>query len=429
MNIAVLGMWHLGTVTAGCLADKGYNVFGYDQNADMVAMLLNGNLPVNEPGLSELIETGIKSGLLSFTSDPATITECDIIWAAYDTPVDEQDGAAVYFVLNSLEALFPYLKDGQLIIISSQLPVGTTSQIETQLREKRPGISVSFAYVPENLRLGNAIDVFKHPDRIVVGVRAERDKTLIARLLHPFSDNIIWMSVESAEMTKHAINAFLATSVAFINELSGICEYYGADASEVEKGIKSDHRIGRHAYLRPGPAFAGGTLARDLKYIIRFGHEKKLLTPLFSGVAESNELHKKWSRRKLKEALKTFKGKRVAVLGLTYKPGTDTLRRSEAVETAKWLSDRGTEVVAYDPAIKTLPGSLENIINLGDSPREILKGAHAVLLETPWPEFNKLKVGDFAFLMDPRAVIDSGGFLSDNLKNQPGIIYVTIGGM
>jgi len=168
MNIAVLGMWHLGTVTAGCLADKGYNVIGYDQNTDMVAMLLNGNLPVNEPGLSELIETGIKSGLLSFTSDPATITECDIIWAAYDTPVDERDRADVNFVLNSLEALFPYLKDGQMIIISSQLPVGTTSQMETRLREKRPEISIFFAYVPENLRLGNAIDVFKHPDRIVL---------------------------------------------------------------------------------------------------------------------------------------------------------------------------------------------------------------------------------------------------------------------
>ena len=428
MSIAVLGMWHLGTVTAGCLANKGYSVIGYDQNADTVAMLESRNLPVNEPGLSELIETGMKSKLLSFTSDPSAITECDIIWAAYDTPVDEQDRADVNFVLSSLEAIFPYLKEGALIIISSQLPVGTTSRLETRLREKRPGISVSFAYVPENLRLGKAIEVFNHPDRIVVGVRAERDKTLIAGLLQPFSDNIIWMSVESAEMTKHAINAFLATSVAFINELSGVCEHYGADVSEVEKGLKSDHRIGRHAYLRPGPAFAGGTLARDLKYLISFGRERELPTPLFLGVAESNELHKKWTRRKLEEALKTFKGKRVAVLGLTYKPGTDTLRRSEAVETARWLSERGAEVVAYDPAVKSLPGTLEKIIRLCDGPCEILKGAHAVLLKTPWPEFKKLKAEDFAFLTDPRAVIDPGGFMSDNLKNQPGIVYVTIGG-
>ena len=428
MNIAVAGLWHLGTVTAGCLANVGYNVVGYDQNVDTVLMLQQGSLPVNEPGLSELIETGMKSKLLSFTSDPAAITECDIIWAAYDTPVDEHDQADVDSVLNSLEALFPYLKEDSLIIISSQLPVDTTSQLERRLREKRFGISVSFAYVPENLRLGKAIEVFNHPDRIVVGVRREKDKKRIAALLQPFSDNIIWMSVESAEMTKHAINSFLATSVAFINELSGICEHYGANVSEVEKGLKSDHRIGQQAYLRPGEAFAGGTLARDLKYLIRFGRDKELPTPLFSGVIESNELHKKWAMRKLMEVLRTFTGKRVALLGLTYKPGTDTLRRSEAVETARWLNERGAEVVAYDPAVKILPDALANVIHLCKGPGEALRGAHAALIGTPWPEFKKLEAEEAKSLMEMAVVIDPGGFLFEIFENQHGIVYVTIGG-
>ncbi|MBE9573196.1 MAG: UDP-glucose/GDP-mannose dehydrogenase family protein [Proteobacteria bacterium] len=427
MNIAVLGMWHLGTVTAGCLADKGYNVIGYDKNTDTVAMLLNGNMPVNEPGLSELIAMGVGQGLLSFTSDPAKISGCDTIWVAYDTPVDEHDQADVDFVVSSVEALFPYLKKDSLIIICSQLPVSTTSQLEMRLQEKRPGISASFAYLPENLRLGKAIEVFNHPDRVVAGVRREKDKKRIAALLQPFSDNIIWMSVESAETTKHAINSFLATSVAFINELSGICEHYGANVSEVEKGLKSDHRIGQQAYLRPGEAFAGGTLARDLKYLIRLGQDKKLPTPLFSGVIESNDLHKKWARRKLKEVLKTFKGKRVAILGLTYKPGTNTLRRSEAVETARWLAERGAEVVAYDPAVKSLPGTLENVIHLCRGPDEALKGAHAVLIGTPWPEFKKLEAEEAMSLMEMPVVIDPGGFLFEIFENQHGIVYVTIG--
>ena len=429
MNIAVLGMWHLGTVTAGCLANVGYSVAGYDQNVDAVATLQQGSLPVNEPGLSELIATGVGQGLLSFTSDPVKISECDTIWVAYDTPVDEQDRADVDFVVSSIEALFPYLKEGSLIIVSSQLPVGTIFQLERRLQANRPGISVSFACLPENLRLGKAIEVFNHPDRVVAGVRREKDKKRIAALLQPFSDNIIWMSVESAEMTKHAINAFLATSVAFINELSGICEHYGADVSEVEKGLKSDHRIGQQAYLRPGEAFAGGTLARDLKYLIRLGQDKKLPTPLFSGVIESNDLHKKWARRKLKEVLKTFKGKRVAMLGLTYKPGTNTLRRSEAVETARWLNERGAEVVAYDPAVKILPDALANIIHLCKGPGEALRGAHAVLIGTPWPEFKKLEAEEVVSLMVLPAVIDPGGFLSEIFENQPGIVYVTIGGV
>ena len=428
MKVAVLGMWHLGTVTAGCLAKAGYNVVGYDQNVDTVELLQKGSLPVNEPGLSELTASGLEKGLLSFTSDPGEISGCEIIWMAYDTPVDEQDRGDVDFVVSSIEDLFSHMKENSLVIISSQVPIGTTSRLENSFREKCPGSVISFACLPENLRLGKAIEVFNNPDRIVAGVRNEQDKSRISKLLGPFCSNIIWMSVESAEMTKHAINSFLATSVAFINELSGLCELYGADASEVEKGLKSDQRIGQQAYVRPGEAFAGGTLARDLKYLIRFGEEKNFPTPLFSGVIESNNQHKKWARRKLAEILKPFEGKKVAILGITYKPGTDTLRRSEYVETARWLSSKGVEVAAYDPAVKSLPDALNKVIRLCENPGEALGGADALLVGTPWPQFRELKAKEVASLMNLPAVIDPAGFLLETLKNRHGIAYTTIGG-
>lgn len=428
MSIAVVGMWHLGTVTAACLANAEYKLVGYDENPDTVAMLENGNMPVNEPGLCELIETGMERGFLRFTSDPGDIAACDTVWVSYDTPVDQEDQADIGFVVSRVEALFPHLKDGCLIIISSQLPVGTTSQLEASLRANRPTLSASFAYLPENLRLGKAIEVFTNPDRVVAGIRTERDRSLIAHLLAPFTDNIVWMSIESAEMTKHAINAFLATSVAFINELSGICERYGADISEVERGLKSDTRIGPRAYLRPGPAFAGGTLARDLKYLMLFGQRKELPMPLLTGVVESNDLHKNWPRRKLTGLLGSLEGKKVALLGLTYKPGTDTLRRSEAVEIGCWLNRRGVKVEAYDPRIKELPSGLRNLIQLRSTPRKAIERAQAVLVGTPWPEFRNLKADEITAMMDRPAIVDPGGFLAEIFEGDPRIVYVKVGG-
>lgn len=427
MNIAVIGMWHLGTVTAACLANVEYSVVGYDQNSDTVSMLENGNLPVNEPGLCELIQTAMERRFLRFTSNPADIAGCDIVWVSYDTPIDGEDQADISFVVSRIEALFPHLKDGSLIIISSQLPVGTTSQLEASLRENRPTLSASFACIPENLRLGKAIKVFTNPDRVVAGVRKERDKSRIAQLLAPFTDNIVWMSVESAEMTKHAINAFLATSVAFINELSGICERFGADISEVERGLKSDTRIGQRAYLRPGPAFAGGTLARDLKYLISFGQKEELTMPLLAGVVKSNELHKNWPRQKLTELLGSPEGKKVALLGLTYKAGTDTLRRSEAVEIGRWLNRLGAKVGAYDPEVKELPNELRNVIQLCATPGEAIEGAQAVLIGTPWPEFRNLKADEITARMERPAVVDPEGFLAEVFEKNPRILYVRVG--
>src|SRR5439155_15053184 len=233
-------------------------------------------LPVFEPGLQDLVRAGRETGRLSFSSAPTAVAGAEIVWVTYDTPVDEDDRADVASVMERITALFPYVRQGALVVLSSQLPAGSTRRLEELYKNSRPDGTATFAYSPENLRLGKAIEAFTRPERVVVGVRAAADTSRIATLLKPFTEHIEWVSVESAEMTKHALNAFLATSVAFINEVAVLCERVGADAREVERGLKSDGRIGPRAYLQPGSAFAGGTLARDLAFLIERGRTDSL---------------------------------------------------------------------------------------------------------------------------------------------------------
>lgn len=427
MNIGVVGMWHLGTVIAGCLASAGYSTIGFDENREAIDALSVGMLPVNEPGLKELIRIGMAKDLLRFSSVPESLSGSDIIWVAYDTPVDDDDRADVDAVTNHVCSLFPFIKDNTLVVVSSQLPVGSVGMIEDKYRLSYPESSVSFACLPENLRLGQAISVFTNPDRVVAGVRSELDRNRIEQLLDPFTTKVVWMSVESAEMTKHAINAFLATSVAFANELAAICEQYGADAGEVEKGLKSDSRIGPGAYLKPGNPFAGGTLGRDISYLLSLGQQKQTPTHLVAGVLESNQAHKSWCRRRLRDALGGLRGRKVTVLGLTYKPGTDTLRRSDAIETCKWLSDQGALVAAFDPAVACLPDDCAPFISLAPSATAALKDAHALLIATEWPQFRAITAEDVLQQMNRPIVLDPGRFLAASLAGNNRIRYLTVG--
>src|SRR5262245_39274531 len=427
MNIAVAGLWHLGTVTAACLAGAGYSVIGFDDNAETIAGLQEGRLPVFEPDLQELVRTGMKTSRLSFSSDPHAIAGAEMLWVAYDTPVDEDDRADVESVTTRISALFPYVRQGALVLLSSQLPVGSTRELEEIYKNLRPDEMATFAYSPENLRLGKAIEAFTRPDRVVVGIRAARDKSRIARLLQPFTERIEWMSVESAEMTKHALNAFLATSVAFINELAVLCERAGADAKEVERGLKSDIRIGPRAYVRPGSAFAGGTLARDISFLIARGHTENLPVHLLTGVLRSNDVHREWPRRRLLEVLGSVAARSIAVLGLTYKPGTDTLRRSSAIETCRWLHEQGAVVVAYEPAVKELPAELKAVIDLRPSLEAAIRGTSAVLVATEWPKFSTLSADDLVRWMQQPIMLDPGRFLEAQLGMDKRIRYLTVG--
>jgi UDPglucose 6-dehydrogenase len=427
MKIAVVGLWHLGTVTAACLAAHGHTVTAIDEDRDLINGLQNAaRLPVAEPGLRELTERALASGSLRLSADLAKVSGNDIVWITYDTPVDENDVADVDFVLGRCAALFPFISDGSVLLISSQLPAGSTPALAQRYAGLGTGRSVSFAYSPENLRLGKAIEVFTKPDRVVVGVDSEAVRARLAKIWEPFRADILWMSVASAEMTKHALNAFLATSVVFINEIAVLCERAGADAMEVEKGLKSDVRIGARAYLHPGNAFAGGTLARDVEFLRAIGGTGGLKVPLLDGVKQSNDLHKGWIRRKLSAIMPDLRSRCVALLGLTYKPGTDTLRRSTAVETALWLTQTGATVQAYDPAVSALPPELQ-AVSLRSSARDALDGADVVVIATEWPEFKKISASDVVAAMRMPVIVDPVRHLEQMLGNDGRIQYYSIG--
>ena len=428
MKVCVVGLWHLGTVTAACLASVGHHVVGLDFESEVVERLRAGHPPLFEPGLEDLVKRGMADGYLGFTTDAAqALRDARVVWIAYDTPVDESDQADVEFVVGRVERLFPDLAVDSLVLVSSQLPVGTTYRLEQAYVAAYPNKPVTFAYTPENLRLGKAISVFTRPDRVVVGVRSEADRKRVAELLSPFTERIEWMSVESAEMTKHALNAFLSTSVAFINEVAVLCEEVGADAKEVERGLKSEARIGPRAYLSPGAAFAGGTLARDVAFLAQLGTHYGQPTHLLRAVKTSNDTHKLWARAKLEGLIGDLRDQTVGVWGLTYKPGTDTLRRSSSVELCRWLAERGVRVQAHDPAVKSLPPDLAATISLCSTPTDALAGVVGLVVATEWPDYQSVPADVVVASMRSALVLDPNRFLSQTLGNDPRIRYVTVG--
>jgi UDPglucose 6-dehydrogenase len=434
--IAVVGLWHLGSVTAACLAQAGERVIGIDPDRTVVRALEQGEPPISEPGLRELIGEGIASGRLRFAADPATLAGARLAWVTFDTPVDEDDHADVEWVLAASEQMLDALPSDSLVVISSQLPVGSAERLRARCAARRADEGIRVACVPENLRLGQALESFRSPERIVAGVRDERDREELSAVLGLFTDSVEWMGVESAEMTKHALNAFLATSVAFINELASVCERVGADAAEVSRGLKSEARIGPRAYLSPGDAFAGGTLARDVVFLRELAELHGLAAHVFDGVSAGNAAHKNWTRRKLQELLAApevgmdggLEGRELAVWGLTYKPGTDTLRRSIAVELCRWLAGRGAKVRAHDPALRELPPALREEIELCDTPYEAVTDADALVVCTPWPDYRMLSPERVVSLMRTPIVIDPAGFLGDLFAGAPAAVrHIRVG--
>lgn len=356
MKVAVLGLWHLGSVTAAALASRGMQVVGWDPESSVVANLNKGEAPLFEPNLNELIASGLQSKQLSFTSSlEDAVRGSSVIWVTFDTPVDDDDRADVEAVVKQVNKIFPFLSPGAVVLSSSQLPVGTVPALKAAFESAHPGSDVGFAVSPENLRLGKAIELFLNPDRIIVGVDGDKTKERLLPLLSAITDKIEFMSIPSAEMVKHAINAFLATSVTFINEVASICEIAGADAKEVERGLKTESRIGPKAYLSPGGPFAGGTLARDVEFLSDLSARNEFPASLINAIKRSNLEHKSWELRTLLNACGTIRGKKVAILGLTYKADTNTLRRSRALELAAELCGMGAQLVLWDPRVTELP--------------------------------------------------------------------------
>jgi len=427
MKICVQGLWHLGSVTAAALASIGHEVIGLDAGPDTVAALNLGRAPVQEPGLDALLRAGLDSGRLSFTTQAQALPDdLELLWVCHDTPVDDNDVADVEFVVSNVTSVLPHLPRRVTVLVSSQLPVGSIARLEALARALRPLEAPGFACSPENLRLGKALEVFLRPDRIVVGTRSQRDRDCIARALQPLGAPVEWMTVESAEMTKHAINAFLATSVVFANELATLCERVGADAKEVERGLKSEQRIGPRAYVSPGAAFAGGTLARDIEFLKEIGRRHEQPVPVLEAVRASNDAHKHWARGALQAALSDLAGVRVAVWGLTYKPGTDTLRRSLSVEVCDWLLEQGSSLTVHDPAVRSLPSHWAGRVQRAHAPLEALAGAQALVVGTEWPDYRQVDPAQRPPSAAPLLVIDANRFLS-SWAAAPGVRVLAVG--
>ena len=418
MKVAVYGLWHLGSVISACLPTKGHDVIGVDHDVDVLRKLSLGKAPLYEPGLDDLIQDGVLGGNLKFSKPSKHILQnSEVVWVAYDTPVDNEDIADVDFVFKKIKLILPLLAKNTLILISSQLPAGSVNDIEKYATENVANLKLRFACSPENLRLGQAINVFNNPDRLVVGIRCEDDKALLSELILPITKNIEWMSVESAEMTKHAINAFLATSISLTNEIASICETVGANAKEVERGLKTEARIGQKAYVSPGGAFAGGTLARDIEYLSSIGKKSGLINHVLLSVSQSNDEHKTWVRRKLLNHFGDISGKNIGVWGLTYKPGTDTLRRSASLETCDWILSMGGQINVYDPTVEILPKKWGKTAKRFSSPLEVVQCSDALIVATEWPDFKEIEIDFKALKRKEFAIFDANSFLKPLISN------------
>ncbi len=428
-NVTVIGLWHLGTITAACLASSGYKVTGIDLNQEAVSNLQKGVPPLYEPGLTELIKECREKGTLSFTKDfKSGLKESDYVIIAFDTPVNDNDTPDLSPILKSIAKSAPYLRNDCLLVISSQVPIGTCEEIRATIQKKRKSLNFGIACIPENLKLGEAISRFKNPDLIVIGTDSGESFSK-ARDLYGFVDSakIKQVSLRTAEMTKHAINAFLANQVSFANEMGDICDGVGVDWFDVIPALRLDKRVGEGALLKSGLGFGGGTLARDVGVLRRTGKKNGVSTLLLDAVMHVNQDQNLIVMEKLRLLFGSLKGLRVGVLGLTYKPGTSAIRRSASVAMIKTLKKDGVSVKAYDPKASFSAKEIGVEFERCKTAESVAASSDALLILTAWPEFREI---DFAKLkpgMSHPVIIDALNMLDPKEMIRRGFAYVGIG--
>jgi UDPglucose 6-dehydrogenase len=424
VKIGVAGLWHLGVMYAVGFAELGHEVIAYDPNPEAIKGLSRGDLLVFEPRLREMLLRNIEGGNLYFTNQELEMENSDLLVLAYDTPVDDEDNADVDYVISEFTRIVEKLETETPILISSQLPVGSSDLIEKIM--KKSGNRGNVIVHPENLRLGRAIDSFFKPERIVAGTTDGKSDPIVINAFNGIDAPIVWMSRRSAEVTKHAINAFLATSVTFMGELSEICELVGADAKEVEIGLKSDPRIGTRAYLSPGLGFAGGTLARDVRKLSNLQNEIRSAPAIFTSLLESNRHNNAWVSRTLDKLAGHKVGLRICFWGVSYTDNTDTLRRSAIYELMKKLASEGARISfvedlmikdVIDPKIICMD-SLE--VSLSDI--DVLVVSKGLQSHTKGPRvLEQLKV-DNLWIIDPARILLE---FDSNIGDRPR--YLTVG--
>ncbi len=427
-KIAVLGLWHQGVVGAACLADRGFAVVGADPDAARIAKLRGGKAPLFEPGLDELLGKGLQSGRLSFVADYAgAVRGAPFVFVMFDTPVDENDQSDLSEIFRTFEVIAPALQPQAVILVTAQVPVGTCDKLMDVLRKAAPDVSATIAYMPENLRLGQAIERFMAPPLPVIGCDEPAAFERLMTVLGPLAPQWHQVRLRTGEMMKHALNAFLGVSICFANELGNICDAVGADGKRVGEMLRLEPRVGPKAMLLPGLGFSGGTLARDMQTLRGLGRSFNLDTPLLDGAWKANTEQNHLVVRKLASVIPQLRNARVAVLGLTYKPDTSTLRRSAAIEVIGELVARGVKVSAHDPLADRDELKAHGEFAFADDPLAAVEGAEALVLMTPWKDYKGL---DFAAVKQRMArpyVLDTAGLWNADQLTALGFVYDDIG--
>ncbi len=431
MNIAVVGTGYVGLVTGTCLAETGNHVICVDINQEKVKKMQNGEVPIYEPHLDVLFERNIKQGRLTFTTNLAeAIENAKIIFLALPTPPGEDGSADLSYILGVADDLGKIIKDYKVIVDKSTVPVGTAEKVRVAVA-KNAKVDFDIVSNPEFLREGFAVDDFLKPDRVVIGTSTERARKTMEELYKPYvrqGNPILFMDEKSAELTKYAANAFLATKITFMNEIANLCEKLGADVDAVRIGIGSDDRIGKR-FLFPGIGYGGSCFPKDVQALAKSAAEVNYDFKILDSVMDINEKQKTIIVPKIRDYFKgNLKGKKIAIWGLAFKPDTDDIREAPALYIIDELVKEGVIISAYDPeAINNVRKLIGDKINYANDEYEALKDADALLIATEWSLFRTPDFDKVSSLLKNKTIFDGRNLYSNQQMKELGYYYCSIG--
>jgi len=431
MKIAVVGTGYVGLVTGTCFAETGNEVICVDIDQRKVSKLSNGEITIYEPGLEKLFLRNLKEGRLNFTTDLAAgIKDAAIIFLALPTPPGEDGSADLKYILGVSKQLGHLLTDYKVIVDKSTVPVGTAEKVQAAIAENFKG-AFDVVSNPEFLREGVAVDDFMKPDRVVVGTRSERAKTVMTELYGPFvrsGNPVIFMDERSAELTKYAANSFLATKISFMNEIAQLCERLNADVDMVRKGVGSDDRIGKR-FLFPGIGYGGSCFPKDVQALVKSSTEVDYTFQILNAVMDVNEKQKKHLVPKIKKYFDgDLRGKHFGIWGLAFKPNTDDIREAPALYVIEELLNAGATVTAFDPeAMPNVKEILGDTINFAERQYDALVGADALIIATEWNEFRTPDFIKMVQSMNNKVIFDGRNLFDVKAIKTLGFHYESIG--
>lgn len=430
MKISVMGTGYVGLVSGVCLADVGHEVTCIDNNADKITLLNNGSIPIYEPGLNELVEKNVNKNRLHFTSNTDSISEADVVFIAVGTPSADDGCADLQYVMACAEEIAKKIKKFTVVVNKSTVPVGTGKAVEALIAGITSPDLFEVVSNPEFLREGAAINDFLHPDRIVVGVEGEAARAVMAEVYSSFSDNgvpILYTERQSSELIKYASNAFLATKISFINEIADLCEKVGADVDDVAKGMGSDTRIGEK-FLQAGPGYGGSCFPKDTLALLNDAHIAGSQLQVVEATVKANNDRKVSMAAKIINACNNdVNGKKLAIWGLTFKPGTDDMRDSPSLTIIPILQKAGAIISSYDPEGMTEAKKHFNNIDLKTSAEGAIKGADALVILTEWDEFKQFDVNKIAKELSTPTLVDLRNCIDRDAAKRNGLNITQIG--